>query len=182
MLSGETAAGAFPVDAVRVMSKICRESEVSIDHYQLFKSILAQVPIPIAPVGISRFLSRAHRTEGSCRPNRGPDSWRIHRAARGEVQTRSSVLTVFVPTLTTDSLAVALFERGAGKAGKSDQRTDSAAGGGERKGHGHGHDRRDPVRRHRARQDGGILPSGGMHRRVASHRAQPPVIKIVNID
>ena len=37
MLSGETAAGAFPVDAVRVMSKICREAEMSIDHYQLFK-------------------------------------------------------------------------------------------------------------------------------------------------
>ena len=35
--SGETAAGSFPVQAVQVMNKICRESEASLDYYALFK-------------------------------------------------------------------------------------------------------------------------------------------------
>merc|ERR1719337_751749 len=47
MLSGETAAGSYPVDAVKVMSKICNEAEASIDHYILFKAILAQVEKPM---------------------------------------------------------------------------------------------------------------------------------------
>lgn len=37
MLSGETAAGSFPIQAVQVMNKICRESEASLDYYALFK-------------------------------------------------------------------------------------------------------------------------------------------------
>lgn len=37
MLSGETAAGSYPTQAVQVMSKICREAEASIDYYSLFK-------------------------------------------------------------------------------------------------------------------------------------------------
>jgi pyruvate kinase len=38
MLSGETAAGSFPVQAVQVMNKICREAEASLDYYALFKA------------------------------------------------------------------------------------------------------------------------------------------------
>jgi pyruvate kinase len=78
MLSGETAAGSFPVEAVRVMSKICREAEVSIDHYQLFKSILAQVAIPMAP--LESLASSAVRTAqkagpgGCCSPRYGMPS------------------------------------------------------------------------------------------------------------
>ena len=104
MLSGETAAGAFPVDAVRVMSKICREAEVSIDHYQLFKSILAQVPIPMQP--LESLASSAVRTAQKVRAalivvlTHGGSTARLVAKYRPAVP----VLTVFVPTLTTDSL------------------------------------------------------------------------------
>ena len=73
------------------MSKICRESEVSIEHYQLFKSILAQVPIPICSASAESLAPSAVRTAQKVRAVQSwSDSWRIHRAARGEVQTRSS--------------------------------------------------------------------------------------------
>jgi pyruvate kinase len=74
MLSGETAAGkcvrsrpylrrlpslpqltrnectplsthSFPVEAVKVMVKICREAESSLDYFQIFKSVMKQSPI-----------------------------------------------------------------------------------------------------------------------------------------
>jgi pyruvate kinase len=45
MLSGETAAGNFPVEAVKVMVKICREAESSLDYFQIFKSVMKQSPI-----------------------------------------------------------------------------------------------------------------------------------------
>ena len=104
MLSGETAAGAFPVEAVRVMSKICREAEVSIDHYQLFKSILAQVPMPMSP--LESLASSAVRTAQKVRAalvvvlTHGGSTARLVAKYRPAVP----VLTVFVPTLTTDSL------------------------------------------------------------------------------
>jgi pyruvate kinase len=104
MLSGETAAGSFPVEAVRVMSKICREAEVSIDHYQLFKSILAQVPIPMAP--LESLASSAVRTAQKVRAalivvlTHGGSTARLVAKYRPAVP----VLAVFVPTLTTDSL------------------------------------------------------------------------------
>jgi pyruvate kinase len=104
MLSGETAAGAFPVDAVRVMSKICREAEVSIDHYNLFKSILASVPTPMAP--LESLASSAVRTAQKVRAalivvlTHGGSTARLVAKYRPAVP----VLTVFVPTLTTDSL------------------------------------------------------------------------------
>jgi pyruvate kinase len=40
MLSGETAAGAYPVNAVDVMSGICEEAEECIDNYALCQSLL----------------------------------------------------------------------------------------------------------------------------------------------
>mmetsp|Transcript_36539 Transcript_36539/g.61552 ORF Transcript_36539/g.61552 Transcript_36539/m.61552 type:complete len:618 (-) Transcript_36539:82-1935(-) len=40
MLSGETAAGAYPVNAVEVMSGICEEAEECIDNYALCQSLL----------------------------------------------------------------------------------------------------------------------------------------------
>ena len=96
MLSGETAAGAFRW--TRQMSKICREAEVSIDHYQLFKTILAQVPIPMQPLSLSR--RRGANGAESSRAHRGADPQRGHRL----VAAARHRCTVFVPTLTTDSL------------------------------------------------------------------------------
>ena len=37
MLSGETAAGAFPEEAVKVMAHLCVEAESSLDHNRIFK-------------------------------------------------------------------------------------------------------------------------------------------------
>ena len=60
MLSGETAAGSFPVQAVQVMSKICREAEASLDYYALFKGIMKQASMPMAP--LESLASSAVRT------------------------------------------------------------------------------------------------------------------------
>eukprot|EP00740_Mantoniella_antarctica_P005723 CAMPEP_0181360042 /NCGR_PEP_ID=MMETSP1106-20121128/6439_1 /TAXON_ID=81844 /ORGANISM="Mantoniella antarctica, Strain SL-175" /LENGTH=552 /DNA_ID=CAMNT_0023473257 /DNA_START=135 /DNA_END=1793 /DNA_ORIENTATION=+ len=48
MLSGETAAGAYPVEAVTIMADICRESEAYVDNYAVFKNLIDHQPIPMA--------------------------------------------------------------------------------------------------------------------------------------
>jgi pyruvate kinase len=48
MLSGETAKGAFPVQAVEIMGKICREAEVDINYAELYPSIRRQIKLPIS--------------------------------------------------------------------------------------------------------------------------------------
>lgn len=53
--SGETAAGSFPVQAVQVMNKICRESEASLDYYALFKVQNGPIWMTLHPL-----LHRAH--------------------------------------------------------------------------------------------------------------------------
>ena len=60
MLSGESAAGSYPVEAVRVMSKICKEAEASLDYYGLFKSIMRQTQLPMSP--LESLASSAVRT------------------------------------------------------------------------------------------------------------------------
>lgn len=67
MLSGETAAGAFPVEAVEVMGRICREAEASLDYNQLFRTIIKQVSLPMSPLESlsSSAVQTAHKVRAS---------------------------------------------------------------------------------------------------------------------
>ena len=40
MLSGETAAGQYPVEAVAVMADICAEAEAYVDNYATYKNLM----------------------------------------------------------------------------------------------------------------------------------------------
>ncbi|KAJ3074972.1 hypothetical protein HDU98_009642 [Podochytrium sp. JEL0797] len=46
MLSGETAKGAFPINAVSTMSAICREAELDINYPEMYRAIRANTVIP----------------------------------------------------------------------------------------------------------------------------------------
>lgn len=70
LCAGETAAGAFPVEAVQVMTKICREAESSLDYYALFKSILRDAPTPMSP--LESLASSAVRTAHKVRATPPP--------------------------------------------------------------------------------------------------------------
>ncbi|KAJ9529988.1 hypothetical protein QJQ45_023233, partial [Haematococcus lacustris] len=101
MLSGETAAGSFPVDAVKVMTKICREAEASLDYYAMFKNILKQTPTPMSPLEslASSAVRTAHKVHASLIVvlTRGGSTARLVAKYRPLVP----VLTVAVPVLTT---------------------------------------------------------------------------------
>ena len=104
MLSGETAAGNFPVEAVKVMVKICREAESSLDYFTLFKAVMKSSPIPMTP--LESLASSAVRTAHKVRAalivvlTRGGSTARLVSKYRPSVP----ILTVAVPVLTTDSL------------------------------------------------------------------------------
>ena len=49
MLSGETAAGKFPSEAVSVMKYICKEAEQCIDYNSIFFYTISQVGQPMSP-------------------------------------------------------------------------------------------------------------------------------------
>jgi pyruvate kinase len=48
MLSGETAAGDYPVEAIKVMADICAEAEAYVDNYAVFKNLMDHQPIPMS--------------------------------------------------------------------------------------------------------------------------------------
>ncbi|KAG8369078.1 hypothetical protein BUALT_Bualt15G0112800 [Buddleja alternifolia] len=50
MLSGETAAGAYPVMAVETMAKICIEAENSLNYGQIFSRAMEAAPLPMSPL------------------------------------------------------------------------------------------------------------------------------------
>lgn len=50
MLSGETAAGAYPDLAVQTMARICTEAENFINYGDLFKRIMESAPMPMSPL------------------------------------------------------------------------------------------------------------------------------------
>ncbi|KAH7443952.1 hypothetical protein KP509_02G057900 [Ceratopteris richardii] len=50
MLSGETAAGAFPEEAVKVMADLCVEAEASLDYGRIFKQRMRSAQMPLSPL------------------------------------------------------------------------------------------------------------------------------------
>ena len=48
------------MQAVQVMTKICAESEASLDYYGLFKQIMKRAPVPMSP--LESLASSAVRT------------------------------------------------------------------------------------------------------------------------
>ncbi|KAK0139122.1 Pyruvate kinase PKLR [Merluccius polli] len=53
MLSGETAKGLFPVEAVAMMHSICREAEAAIFHHQLFEELRRLTPLSSDPTEVT---------------------------------------------------------------------------------------------------------------------------------
>ncbi|KAF5797390.1 putative pyruvate kinase [Helianthus annuus] len=50
MLSGESAAGAYPEIAVQTMAKICKEAESTVDYSLVYKRIATNIPVPMSPL------------------------------------------------------------------------------------------------------------------------------------
>ncbi|RVW29790.1 Pyruvate kinase, cytosolic isozyme [Vitis vinifera] len=50
MLSGESAAGAYPEIAVKIMARICIEAESSLDYAAIFKEMIRSTPLPMSPL------------------------------------------------------------------------------------------------------------------------------------
>ncbi|BBN08001.1 pyruvate kinase [Marchantia polymorpha subsp. ruderalis] len=110
MLSGETAAGAYPVNAVKIMAAICREAEASLDYDAIFKSIMKSAPLPMTP--LESLASSAVRTANKVRASliivltRGGSTAKLVAKYRPSVP----ILSVAVPVMTTDSLTWELSE------------------------------------------------------------------------
>ncbi|KAL7615144.1 pyruvate kinase, cytosolic isozyme [Lactuca sativa] len=103
MLSGETAAGAYPELAVQTMAKICIEAENTIDYKDLFKRIAANVPIPMSP--LESLASSAVRTAIASKATlilvltRGGTTAKLVAKYRPGIP----ILSVVVPEIQTDS-------------------------------------------------------------------------------
>jgi pyruvate kinase len=103
MLSGETAAGAYPELAVRTMAKICVEAESTIDYGDVFKRIMEHSPVPMSP--LESLASSAVRTANSAGAalilvlTRGGTTAKLV----AKYRPGTPILSVVVPELTTDS-------------------------------------------------------------------------------
>jgi pyruvate kinase len=88
MLSGETAAGSYPVEAVSIMADICRESEAYVDNYAVFKNLMDHQSLPMNPLEslASSAVRSAHKV--GRRPHRLPRQVWQHREAPRKVPTR----------------------------------------------------------------------------------------------
>lgn len=104
MLSGETAAGAYPEIAVQTMARICLEAENSINYADLFKTIMTTAPMPMSP--LESLASSAVKTASSINASlilvltKGGTTAKLVAKYRPSVP----ILSVVVPTITTDSL------------------------------------------------------------------------------
>ena len=48
MLSGETAGGDYPTQAVSIMAKICREAEAMLDYRKIYQDMRTYSPTPLS--------------------------------------------------------------------------------------------------------------------------------------
>ncbi|XP_051116227.1 pyruvate kinase, cytosolic isozyme-like [Andrographis paniculata] len=103
MLSGESAAGAYPELAVKIMSRICIEAESSLDYEGIFKAMIKSAPVPMSP--LESLASTAVRTANKAKAKlivvmtRGGTTAKLVAKYRPAVP----ILSVVVPILTTDS-------------------------------------------------------------------------------
>ncbi|KAJ6349689.1 hypothetical protein OIU78_005993 [Salix suchowensis] len=103
MLSGESAAGAYPELAVKTMRRICIEAESSLDYAAIFKEMIRSTPLPMSP--LESLASSAVRTANKARAKlivvltRGGTTAKLVAKYRPAVP----ILSVVVPVLTTDS-------------------------------------------------------------------------------
>ncbi|KAG6408304.1 hypothetical protein SASPL_131309 [Salvia splendens] len=103
MLSGETAAGAYPELAVATMAKICLEAESTIDYSDVFKRIMSNAPVPMSP--LESLASSAVRTANSAKAalilvlTRGGSTAKLVAKYRPGMP----ILSVVVPEIKTDS-------------------------------------------------------------------------------
>ncbi|KAL4612010.1 hypothetical protein ACB092_08G167600 [Castanea dentata] len=102
MLSGETAAGAYPELAVRTMARICVEAENTLDYGDVFKRIMQHSPVPMSP--LESLASSAVKTANSAKATlilvltRGGSSAKLVAKYRPGMP----ILSVVVPEMTTD--------------------------------------------------------------------------------
>lgn len=103
MLSGESAAGAYPEQAVKIMAQICIEAESSLDYDAIFKEMIRCAPLPMSP--LESLASSAVRTANKAKATlivvltRGGTTAKLVAKYRPRVP----ILSVVVPVLTTDS-------------------------------------------------------------------------------
>ncbi|KAA8519058.1 hypothetical protein F0562_016168 [Nyssa sinensis] len=104
MLSGETAAGAYPELAVQTMAKICIEAEDSLNYGELYKRILETVPVPMNT--LESVAAAAVQTANSSKAALILVLTKGGTAAKLVSKYRPSlpILSVVVPEITTDSL------------------------------------------------------------------------------
>ncbi|XP_072984494.1 pyruvate kinase, cytosolic isozyme-like [Typha latifolia] len=102
MLSGETAAGAYPELAVQTMARICMQAESYVDYGAVFKGIMAAAPVPMSP--LESLASSAVRTANSAKASlilvltRGGSTAKLVAKYRPEMP----IVSVVVPELKTD--------------------------------------------------------------------------------
>jgi pyruvate kinase len=103
MLSGETAAGAYPELAVQTMAKICVEAESTLDYGDVFKRTTKHSPVPMSP--LESLASSAVRTANSVKASlilvltRGGSTAKLVAKYRPGMP----ILSVVVPEIQTDS-------------------------------------------------------------------------------
>ncbi|KAK1280498.1 hypothetical protein QJS04_geneDACA015144 [Acorus gramineus] len=103
MLSGETAAGAYPELAVQTMAKICYEAESAVDHKAAYKRAIDATPTPMSP--LESLASSAVRTANSAKASlilvltKGGSTAKLVAKYRPSMP----ILSVVVPEIKTDS-------------------------------------------------------------------------------